>query len=309
MLLWVTETCYQSQMENKLRELRELASGAGNLRTETEIPRVAMVQGEIPEHRLSAVYEPMINLILTGSKSMTVGERTLNYNPATYFVMSVDLPAVGNVFPDNVTNAPYLAVSLTPKPEIIADLLDKIPGTGDASLYHSGFSVAPVTRELLDAWIRMLTLIRKPDEIAALAPAYEREILFRVLQGPLGWMLREIATPETHLARIYKVINWIKTNYTQAIRVEDLAEMAALSVSAFHRHFRAITSLSPVQYQKQIRLMHARLKLATSGENIMNVALSVGYQSHTQFSREYARQFGLPPSADLKKISLSHARN
>jgi AraC-like DNA-binding protein len=309
MLLWVRETCYQSLMENKLRELRELASGAGNQRTETGIPRVAMVQGEIPEHRLSAVYEPMINLILTGSKSMTVGGRTLNYNPATYFVMSVDLPAVGNVFPDNVTNAPYLAVSLTPKPEIIADLLDKIPGTGDASLYHSGFSVAPVTWELLDAWIRMLTLIRKPDEIAALAPAYEREILFRVLQGPLGWMLREIATPETHLARIYKVINWIKTNYTQAIRVEDLAEMAALSVSAFHRHFRAITALSPVQYQKQIRLMHARLKLATSGENIMNVALSVGYQSHTQFSREYARQFGLPPSADLKKISLSHTRN
>lgn len=309
MLLWVTETCYQSLMENKLRELRELASGAGNQRTETGIPRVAMVQGEIPEHRLSAVYEPMINLILTGSKSMTVGGRTLNYNPATYFVMSVDLPAVGNVFPDNVTNAPYLAVSLTPKPEIIADLLDKIPGTGDAYLYHSGFSVAPVTRELLDAWIRMLSLVRKPDEIAALAPAYEREILFRVLQGPLGWMLREIATPETHLARIYKVINWIKTNYTQAIRVEDLAEMAALSVSAFHRHFRAITALSPVQYQKQIRLMHARLKLATSGENIMNVALSVGYQSHTQFSREYARQFGLSPSADLKKISLSHTRN
>ncbi|MGR2856212.1 AraC family transcriptional regulator [Erwinia sp. 1181_3] len=296
-------------MEKQLQKLRELASGAGNQRTETGIPRVAMVQGVIPEHRLSAVYEPMINLILTGSKSMTVGGRTLNYNPATYFVMSVDLPAVGNVFPDNVTNAPYLAVSLTPKPEIIADLLDKIPGTGEASLYHSGFSVAPVTRELLDAWIRMLSLIRKPDEIAALAPAYEREILFRVLQGPLGWMLREIAMPETHLARIYKVINWIKTNYTQAIRVEDLAEMAALSVSAFHRHFRAITALSPVQYQKQIRLMHARLKLATSGENIMNVALSVGYQSHTQFSREYARQFGLPPSADLKKISLSHARN
>ena len=122
MLLWVTETCYQSLMENKLRELRELASGAGNQRTETGIPRVAMVQGEIPEHRLSAVYQPMINLILTGSKSMTVGGRTLNYNPATYFVMSVDLPAVGNVFPDNVTNAPYLAVSLTPKPEIIADL-------------------------------------------------------------------------------------------------------------------------------------------------------------------------------------------
>lgn len=290
-------------MENKLHELRELASGAGNQRTETGIPRVAMVQGEIPEHKLSAVYEPMINLILTGSKSMTVGDRTWHYNPATYFVMSVDLPAVGKVFPDEVTKAPYLAVSLTPKPEIIADLLESIPTAGAASVPSSGFSVAPVTQELLDAWLRMLSLMRKPDEIAALAPAYEREILFRVLQGPLGWMLRDIATPDTHLARIYQVINWIKQNYMQPIRVEELAEMAALSVSAFHRHFRAITALSPVQYQKQIRLMQARLRLVTSGENIMTIALSVGYQSHTQFSREYARQFGLPPSADLKHLS------
>lgn len=296
-------------MENKLRELRELASGAGNQRTETGIPRVAMVQGEIPEHRLSAVYEPMINLILTGSKSMTIGGRTWHYNPATYFVMSVDLPAVGKVFPDEVTHAPYLAVSLTPSPEIIADLLDSIPSTGTVSLYHSGFSVAPVTQELLDAWLRMLSLIKKPDEIAALAPAYEREILFRVMQGPLGWMLQDIATPDTHLARIYTTINWIKKNYMQTIRVEELAEMAALSVSAFHRHFRAITALSPVQYQKQIRLMQARLRLFTSGENIMTVALSVGYQSHTQFSREYARQFGLPPSADMKNLTLCNTRN
>ncbi|ORM63616.1 AraC family transcriptional regulator [Pantoea rodasii] len=289
-------------MENTLRELRELASGAGNQRTETGIPRVAMVQGEIPEHRLSAVYEPMINLILTGSKSMTVGGTTWHYNPATYFVMSVDLPAVGNVYPDEVTHAPYLAVSLTPKPEIIADLLDSMPKAAADSLYHSGFSVAPVTQELLDAWLRMLSLIRKPDEIAALAPAYEREILFRVLQGPLGWMLRDIATPDTHLARIYTVVNWIKQNYMHPIRVEKLAEMAALSVSAFHRHFRAITALSPVQYQKQIRLMQARQKLVTSGETIMAIALSVGYQSHTQFSREYARQFGIPPSADIKHL-------
>ncbi|XTZ40503.1 AraC family transcriptional regulator N-terminal domain-containing protein [Salmonella enterica] len=293
-------------MENKLLKLRELAAGAGNQRTETGIPRVAMVQGEIPEHRLSAVYEPMINLILTGSKSMMVGDTTWHYNPATYFVMSVDLPAVGKVFSDQVTHAPYLAVSLTPKAEIIADLLDSMPNAGDTPPNASGFSVAPVTPELLDAWLRMLSLIRKPDEIAALAPAYEREILFRVLQGPLGWMLRDIATPDTHLSRIYTVINWIKQNYMQSIRVEELAEMAALSVSAFHRHFRAITALSPMQYQKQIRLMQARLRLTTSGENIMTIALSVGYQSHTQFSREYARQFGLPPSADLKQISRNN---
>lgn len=287
-------------MEKQLQKLRELASGAGNQRTETGIPRVAMVQGEIPEHRLSAVYEPMINLILTGSKSMTVGDRTLRYDPATYFVMSVDLPAVGQVFADEHTLAPYLAVSLTPEPEILADLLAGLPYSGSHSLYNAGFSVAPVTPELLDAWVRMLSLINKPDEVAALAPAYEREILFRVLQGPLGWMLRDIATPETHMARIHKVINWLKQNYMQSIRVEELAEMSALSVSAFHRHFRAVTSLSPVQYQKRMRLMQARLRLSTSDASITAIAFSVGYQSHTQFSREYARQFGRSPSADLK---------
>jgi len=290
-------------METQLEKLRELASGAGNQRTETGIPRVAMVQGEIPEHRLSAVYEPMINLILTGSKSMTVGGRTLQYNPATYFVMSVDLPAVGRVFADKETRAPYLAVSLTPEPEILADLLAGLPDAGSDSLCKTGFSVAPVTPALLDAWYRMLSLLTRPDEIPALAPAYEREILFRVLQGPLGWMLRDIATPGSHLARIHRVINWLKQHYMQPVRVEELAEMAALSVSAFHRHFRAVTALSPVQYQKRMRLMEARLMLSTSGANITTIALSVGYQSHTQFSREYARQFGLPPSADLRQMT------
>lgn len=289
-------------METQLQKLRLLASGADNKRTETGIPRVAMVQGEIPEHRLSAVYEPMINLILTGSKSMTVGDRTLRYDPATYFVMSVDLPAVGQVFADEHTHDPYLAVSLTPEPEILATLLAGFPDSGIANHCDTGFSVAPVTPELLDAWLRMLSLMNKPDEITALAPVYEREILFRVLQGPLGWMLRDIATPDTYLARIHKAINWLKQNYMQTVRVEELAEMAAMSVSAFHRHFRSVTALSPVQYQKRMRLMQARLRLSSSGESVTTIALSVGYQSHTQFSREYARQFGRSPTADIRYL-------
>ena len=289
-------------METQLQKLRLLASGANNQRTETGIPRVAMVQGEIPEHRLSAVYEPMINLILTGSKSMTVGDRTLRYDPATYFVMSVDLPAVGQIFTDEHTQAPYLAVSLTPEPEILATLLAGFPDSGISNYCHSGFSVAPVTPELLDAWLRMLSLMNKPDEIIALAPVYEREILFRVLQGPLGWMLRDIATPDTYLARIHKAINWLKKNYIHSVRVEELAEMAAMSVSAFHRHFRSATALSPVQYQKRMRLMQARLRLSSSGESVTTIALSVGYQSHTQFSREYARQFGRSPTADIRYL-------
>ncbi|MDR5763122.1 MULTISPECIES: AraC family transcriptional regulator [Burkholderiaceae] len=289
-------------MEKQLQELRALTSRAENRRTETGIPRVAMVQGEIPEHLLAAVYEPMVNLILTGSKTMTVGDRTFHYDPATYFVMSVDLPAVGTVHP-TATGEPYLAVSLTLDPTIVAALIRDLPVQVCRTLFDSGFSVAPVNDELLDAWIRMLRLMERPDEIAVLAPSYEREILFRVLQGPLGWMLRDIASPDTALSRIGVAINWIRRNFTEQIRVDALAEMAALSVSAFHRHFKAVTALSPLQYQKRIRLLHARSQLISGQGSATSIAFSVGYESPNQFSREYARLFGLPPSRDLAKAA------
>lgn len=288
-------------MDTQLQELRQLASHAENRRTETGIPRVAMVQGEIPEHQLAAVYDPMINLILTGSKRMTVGDRTFRYDPATYFVMSVDLPAVGSVH-STADGDPYLAVSLTLEPAIVANLLADLPKPAGGELYSSGFSVAPVTPELLDAWLRMLRLMDRPSEIAALAPAYEREILFRVLQGPLGWMLRDVATPDTALSRIGIAIQWIRENFAKPLRVDALAEMAALSVSAFHRHFKAVTALSPLQYQKHVRLLHARSLLIAGEGNATSVAFGVGYESPTQFSREYARQFGLPPSKDAARL-------
>jgi AraC-like DNA-binding protein len=289
-------------MEKQLQELRALAAKAGNKRTETGIPRVAMVQGEIPEHQLAAVYDPMANLILTGSKTMTVGDRTFHYDPATYFVMSVDLPAVGSVHPSKA-GEPYLAVSLTLDPTIVAGLIRDLPVKVCSELFGSGFSVAPVNEDFLDAWIRMLKLMDRPDEIAVLSPAYEREILFRVLQGPLGWMLRDIASPDTALSRISVAINWIRQNFAQTIRVEALAEMAALSVSAFHRHFKAVTALSPLQYQKRVRLLHARSLLIAGQGNATSVSFGVGYESPNQFSREYARLFGSPPSRDLARAS------
>ena len=288
-------------MEEQLDELRKLASHAENRRTETGIPRIAMVQGAIPEHQLSAVYEPMINLILTGSKTMTVGDRTFQYDPATYFVMSVNLPAIGSVHPSK-SGAPYLAVSLTLEPASLAHLLADLPKPAGGGLYGSGFSVAPVTKELLDAWLRMLRLMKRPDEVAALAPAYEREILFRVLQGPLGWMLRDIATPDTALSRIGVAVQWIRQNFTKPLRIEALADMAALSASAFHRHFKAVTALSPLQYQKRLRLLHARSLLSAGGADVTSTAFDVGYESSTQFSREYARLFGSPPSRDSARI-------
>lgn len=288
-------------MSSQLEELRELASRAENRRTETGIPRVAMAQGKIPEHELSAVYEPMINLILTGSKTMVIGDRTLRYDPATYFVMSIDLPAVGSVHPSE-QGQPYLAVSLTLDPTLLATLLAELPSVTGADRGRTGFSVAPVTVELLDAWLRMLRLMDRPEEIAALAPLYEREILFRVLQGPLGWMLREVATPDTALSRVRAAIRWIREHFAEPMHVEDLAGMASLSVSAFHRHFKSVTAFSPLQYQKSIRLLRARSLLIAGAGNATSVAFEVGYESANQFSREYARAFGMPPSRDVGRL-------
>ena len=288
-------------MENRLLELRRLTSRAENRRTETGIPRVAMVKGEIPAHRLAMVYEPMINLILNGSKTITIGNRTLRYDPATYFVMSVDLPAVGTVSASADGN-PYLAVSLSLEPAILAQLLADLPKHGGIPAASTGFSVAPVSGDLLDAWVRMLRLMERPEEIPLFAPLYEREILLRVLQGPLGGLLRDIATPETTFAGIELAIRWIRENFARPLRVETLADMAALSMSAFHRHFKAVTALSPLQYHKHVRLLHARSLLIAGEGNTTTIAFRVGYESPNQFSREYARQFGRPPSVDVKAL-------
>ncbi|MCK0714395.1 AraC family transcriptional regulator N-terminal domain-containing protein [Chromohalobacter sarecensis] len=294
-------------MNDQLLELRALATKAENRRTETGIPRVAMIQGEIPAHMLAAVYAPMINLILQGSKTMTVGDRTLRYDPATYFVMSIELPAVGTVHPA-ASGESYLALSLTLDPTVLSTLLTDLPSPTRQSENESedddnaGFSVAATTPALMDAWLRMLRLMKSPEEISALAPVYEREILYRVLQGPHGWMLRDIAAPDTALARVGQAIQWIRRDFAEPIRVETLAQKAAMSVSAFHRHFKAVTTLSPLQYQKRVRLLQARMLMVAGAKSVTNAAFEVGYESATQFSRDYARIFGLPPSRDTARI-------
>jgi AraC-like DNA-binding protein len=295
-------------MTAQLAELRALAARAENRRTETGIPRVAMVQGEVPEHELAAVYDPMINLILQGSKTMTIGDRTLTYDPASYFVMSIDLPAVGKIRSAR-SGEPYLAISLTLDPHVVAAILVDAPAPKPASGLGDGFSVASVTPNLLDAWTRMLRLMNEPADIPVLAPAYEREILYRVLQGPLGWMLRDIGLPDTALSRVRLAIQWIRSHLATPLRVETLANTAAMSVSAFHRHFRAATALSPIQYQKRLRLLHARMLLIAGEQSSSTVAFEVGYQSASQFSREYARFFGLPPAKDAQRVQRSLGRS
>ena len=294
-------------MENLLNELRLLAAKAENRLTETGIPRVAMVQGKIPEHQLAAVYAPMINLVLQGSKSMVIGDRTLDYGPSSYFVMSIDLPAIGNVHAAP-TGEPYLAVALTLEPAIVANLLADLPDSCEQARVDAGFSVSAMTAELMDAWVRMLRLMKHPSDIPALAPVYEREIIYRVLQGPHGQMLRDIANPDTAMARVSVAIQWIRREFAQPLPVESLAQKAAMSVSAFHRHFKAVTALSPLQYQKRVRLLHARTVMVAGGKSVVSAALEVGYESPTQFSREYARAFGLPHTRDVSRILAATKR-
>jgi AraC-like DNA-binding protein len=248
----------------------------------------------------------MVNLILQGSKSMTVGSKTLHYSPASYFVMSVDLPAAGTVRPA-ATGEPYLAVALTLQPATVGALMADLPEFACAEKARAGFSVASVTPELMDAWVRMLRLMERPADIPALAPVYEREILYRVLQGPHGAMLRDIASPDSAIARVTLAIQRIRRDFAEPLRVETLARVAAMSESAFHRHFKAVTALSPLQYQKRVRLLRARTLLVAEGRNVTSAAFEVGYESPTQFSREYARAFGLPPGRDSEQILARYA--
>lgn len=288
-------------METMLRELRRLTAHAENRPTETGIPGIVMVKGEIPEHKLGAVYEPMVNLILDGSKTLTIAGRDYYYDPASYFVISVDMPATG-IVRQTGPDRPYIGVSLSLDPARVAALLLDIPAQSDVAGQSGGYSVCRMTPELLSAWLRMLQLMERPQDIPALAPAYEREILYRVLQGPQGWMLRDIAAPDSALSQVRRAIRWVREHYTEAIEVEKLATLASMSVSAFHRHFKAVTAMSPIQYQKRIRLLQARQLLIAQSGNASSVAYAVGYESASQFTREYARLFGQPPARDISSI-------
>jgi len=285
-------------MNNPLDELRSLVMRADNQWTDTGLPRVTMVRAEACA---SQVYQPMLHLVLQGSKTLSIGEQLLQYRPMSYFVVPVDVPATGEIYPGG-PDLPYLALSLTLDPNVIATLVDEIK-TG-ASAVSQRFAAATASAELIDAWLRMLRLMDRPDEARVLAPMIEREILFRVLQGPLGPLLRDIARPEGRLAQIRRATQWIREHYSEPFRVEPLAAMTDMSVAAFYRHFKSITGMTPIQYQKHLRLLRARWLLLFEPRDAASIAFTVGYESASQFSREYARLFGLPPVRDAARFRV-----
>jgi AraC-like DNA-binding protein len=284
-------------MENSIDELRAIVMRAGDMWTATGLPRVAMVRAEACSDQ---VYESMLHLVLQGTKSLSVGDQILRFVPATYFVVPVDLPALGQVCGD-VPGETYLALSLTLDPGVIAAVLADLCET-DYDREGKSFTVSEAGPELIDAWLRMMRLVDRPQEAALLAPMIEREILFRVLQGPQGDMLRQIARPDSRLSQVRCAIDWIRLHFVEPFRVEPLAAMAGMSVAAFYRHFRAVTAMTPIQYQKRLRLLKARRQLLFEPHDAASVAFSVGYESASQFSREYARMFGMPPVRDMARF-------
>lgn len=286
-------------MNNDLNELRHLAMRAGNTWTATGLPRVAMVRAEACADQ---VYEPMLHLVLQGSKILSIGDQVSTYGPASYFVVPVEVPATGQVHP-GAPQVPYLALSLALDPRVIAAVLADEITPGD-TVRPQRFNAVPAPAELIDAWLRMLRLMDRPREAAVLAPLIEREIVFRVLQGPLRETLVHMARPDGRLAQIRRATEWIREHYTEPFRVEPLAAMTDMSVAAFYRHFKAITAMTPIQYQKRLRLLRARWLLLFDSLDAASIAFNVGYESASQFSREYARLFGLPPGQDAARFKV-----
>ena len=286
-------------MHEQLTRMREIAERhADGARRETLLPRVALHTGHTITEPTPSVYEPALCLVLQGAKQVIIGERILRYDPASYFIATIDLPAHGWVV-EATPAQPYVAVSMKLDRESLSSLVLDVPGGSEGQT--TGFAVSAVTPDLLDAWARLLSLLDRPEDAPVLAPMHEREVLYRLLRGPQGGVLRQIARADSRLSQVRQSIGWIRSHFDETLRVEQLAERAGMSPASFHRHFKAATAMSPLQYQKMLRLQEARRLLVASAD-AARAAHMVGYESASQFSREYARMFGAPPGRDAERL-------
>jgi AraC-like DNA-binding protein len=246
----------------------------------------------------------VLALIAQGTKRLALGERVYHYRAGQYLVASVDLPVTGH-FIDVSPQHPALGFGLVLRPSVVAELLlqatpTDLPPAPTGAV--SGIAVSDATDELVDAAVRMLRLLDRPRDAAILAPLIEREIVWRLLTGDQGATVRQLGLADSSLTHLARAVRWIRDHYAESFRVQDAARVSGMSVSAFYRNFQALTAMSPIQFQKQIRLQQARLLLATQPHDITGVSQRVGYDSPSQFSREYRRQFGAPPSRDATRL-------
>lgn len=275
---------------------------AGRNMLESPIPGLNLHRWETPTEPTSYMLPPSICLIGQGRKRLFLGEETYIYDAHRYLVTSVDLPVVTQII-EASSDAPYLGLTLELDLRLIAQLMlgQEMP-SDRPSKERLGIAVSEVSASLLDAFNRLLDLLESPDDIPALAPLVKQEIFYRLLRGEQGPRLRQITSVGNHGYHISRAIDWLKANFSKPVKMEELASRAGLSLSAFHNHFRAMTAMSPLQYQKRMRLNEARRLMLTEHVDASRAAFQVGYESPSQFSREYSRQFGAPPMRDIKSL-------
>ena len=268
----------------------------------TDIPGLTLHRRIAPTAPCSMTYEPGVTVIAQGRKRVDLRGTTFMYGDGQYLLTSVDLPIISQIV-EATEEIPCLAMSLKLEMPVIRELLSREEMQVAASPSNSpAMAMGEATAEFLSACCRLVDLLDTPQDIPFLSGLVQREIIYRILRGPEGTRLRAIATLGDQSHRTAKAIAWIRANYAKPLRVEELAQVAGMGLSTLHHHFRALTAMSPLQYQKQIRLQAARGLMLVDGMDAASAAFQVGYESASQFNREYSRLFGQPPMRDIRTL-------
>ncbi|WP_105429051.1 AraC family transcriptional regulator [Neorhizobium sp. T6_25] len=275
---------------------------------ETVIPRLSVIRMSKPTEPLHAIHQPAVCIIAQGAKQVMLADEIFRYSPGQYLVVSVDMPVTGQVI-EATPEEPYLCLRLDLDLKLLSEMLVDMPAApGVPAMRKKCIGLSHTTPEFLDAALRLAQLLDKPDEIAYLAPLIERELMFRLLRGDQAEMIRQILTPENRLQQVNRAISWIRQNFSAPFSIEQVAIEARMSTSSLHQHFREVTAMSPLQYQKQLRLQEARRLILGNAMDAATAAHQVGYDSPSQFSREYRRLFGAPPIQDITRLRSEPAR-
>jgi AraC-like DNA-binding protein len=254
-----------------------------------------------PTQPLHTAQWPCFALVVQGAKSLSLGNEIYRYGVGDYLVVSIDLPVASRVT-EASADRPHFGLGLAITPDGLREALGRIAPARSPVVGQDmrGVAVNTAPADLLDATLRLLRLLERPADIPFLAPLIEQEILYRLLTGPCGPRLLQISLTETPGNRIARAIAWLRTNFARPLRIEDLAASVGMSASSLHHHFKALTAMTPMQYQKQLRLHEARRLMLMERLDVGTAGYNVGYQSPSQFSREYSRLYGLSPLQDVR---------
>lgn len=266
----------------------------------TTVARLTLARSSTVTIPMPNVYRPQLCVVAQGQKEVSLGDQLFTYAPGRYGVVTYDLPVIGHVVQATPTN-PYLCLFIEFDPVMLGDLAQRVPPP-ETPLPPIGKTVSDADPALLDAVLRLMRLLDDPAALPVLAPLAEQEILYRLLAGPDGGRMRNVTSSQGRVAQVGRAIAWIGKNFRQRFSIERLAADIGMSPSSLHEHFRAVTAMTPLQFQKLLRLQDARSLMLVEDMDVASAALQVGYESPSQFSREYRRLFGEPPARDIARL-------